>query len=112
MISFQLLFSIPECFRYKHERLNIVSKISTKVSTGRIQNGNIVAQLFGKQYLLKSVVLHIGNGVEAGHYTAITQEKEKWWFCNDGIVNCHEKYFEQAYKSGNSYLLLYQHADQ
>ena len=66
-----------------------------------------MANLFGKKYLLKSIMFHMGLGVGGGHYTAVAKEQEKWMFLNDSHVSCKDRYIHQAHKSKDSYLLFY-----
>ena len=80
----------------------------TTVSTGKVKNGKIVAKLFEQEYLLKSVLFHIGTEVGGGHYTAITYENEKWMFLNDSVVSSKNGYVNQAYKSKDNYIFMYE----
>ena len=80
----------------------------TTVSTGKVENGKIVAKLFGQDYFLKSVLFHIGTEVGRGHYTAVTCEQEKWIYLNDSIVSSRKNYIHQAYKSKDNYLFMYE----
>ena len=80
----------------------------TTVSAGKVENGRIVAKLFKQEYLLKSVLFHIGTEVGGGHYTAVTYENEKWMFLNDSVVSSKNSYVNQAYKSKDNYILMYE----
>ena len=84
-----------------------ISKISSTVSTGKIQDDKIVVSLFGNTYCLKSDLFHLGVGVNSGHYTAIVNEGQDWYHFNDNQVTCKTTYKNRAHKSSENYVMCY-----
>ena len=105
--KFKYNATILHIFRYKTDGELGISKISSTVSTGKIQDDKIVVSLFGNTYCLKSVLFHLGVGVNSGHYTAIVNEGQDWYHFNDNQVTCKTTYKNRAHKSSENYVMCY-----
>jgi ubiquitin C-terminal hydrolase len=53
------------------------------------------------------LLFHKGFDVHSGHYTAITNEFEKWFFLNDSHVTSKDSYKSQAHKSDDNHMIFY-----
>ncbi|MBS0648253.1 MAG: ubiquitin carboxyl-terminal hydrolase [Verrucomicrobia bacterium] len=58
-----------------------VEKINCTVHMPRILKVN------DANYLLKSIIVHEGEGDQQGHYSATILKEEKWWYTSDAFVD-------------------------
>lgn len=70
----------------KHNRL-VEFKLPTPVKYGETQaDQSVTLRVFGKTFLLKSVVCHLGD-TESGHYITYVWLDGQWWQYNDAAYN-------------------------
>ena len=93
--------------RYKTDGFNNISKIFTSVSTGRVEENNIIIELFGRKYSLQSVVFHHGNSVNSRHYFTIKKQNNKWFCVNDSLVTENEQNINHVHISQKNHMLFY-----
>ena len=93
--------------RYKTDGFNNISKIFTSVSTGRVEENNIVIDLFGRKYSLQSVLFHHGQTVNSGHYYAFIKKNNKWFCVNDSLVTENEQNINHVHISQKNHMLFY-----
>ena len=97
--------------RYKIDGFNNISKIFTSVSTGRVEENNIIIELFGRKYSLQSVVFHDGNTVNSGHYFMVKKQCNKWFCVNDSTVTENDQNITRAHVSEKNHMLFYKLVD-
>ena len=97
--------------RYKTDGFNNISKIFTSVSTGRVEENNIIIELFGRKYSLQSVVFHDGNTVNSGHYFMVKKQCNKWFCVNDSTVTENDQNITRAHVSEKNHMLFYKLVD-
>jgi uncharacterized UBP type Zn finger protein len=91
-----------------------VTKNNTMVKTGIEENGQIMLTIQDQKYQLKSLILHDGEHVHEGHYTAVTYSDatNSYYLINDTYVSAN--YFkgktamEAAKKTNGGYILFYE----
>ena len=54
-------------------------------------------------YRLRAVVLHSGNTVSSGHYSALVWDDNQWLLCNDDAVHCQQPEEDDS----RAYILFY-----
>ena len=97
--------------RYKTDGFNNISKIFTSVYTGRVEENNIIIELFGRKYSLQSVVFHDGNTVNSGHYFMVKKQCNKWFCVNDSTVTENDQNITRAHVSEKNHMLFYKLVD-
>jgi hypothetical protein len=58
------------------------------------------------KYELQSIIVHIGNTTNSGHYISIVNSGDKFIICNDADISRNFNYAKN-YKSKDAYLLFY-----
>lgn len=89
----------------------VVLQLGRWKSTGEKINCTVhmprILEINRENYLLKSIVVHTGNGLDEGHYTALVCKNNEWWYTSDNHVDkALEAHIETALTKG--YLYFYE----
>jgi len=66
-----------------------------------------------KHYELYAIIVHLGPGIQFGHYTCVIKHKERWFlFDDENITLVDERFLSTIFGNSNSstvaYMLFYQ----
>ena len=101
--------SLPNFLLILLMRYDIDGKIKDRYKIPEIINIHRIAS-FGEKdniYNLKSVVCHIGNCMNSGHYICYRKTVNRWWRCDDDdLIPLHNINCTEVQR--NAYILLYE----
>lgn len=105
-IKYSFINKYPELLMLSLSRFEF-DIFGSKIRKDVIVNETI--ELFDQKYTLSSLIIHSGNNLEFGHYTALVKyPNNKWYLCDDTTISVEKQLLiKNNHTNKDVYLLFY-----